>query len=446
MTLTQTPLTLPELVEGSSEPVEGTATLPEPISTLPEPVEGPGASTSSASMLLASEGEHVAHNYHPLEVVVASGSGAVVTDTDGGEYLDFLAAYSATNFGHGNPSLLAAARAQLDKITLTSRAFHHDQLAPFAQGLAELIGKDMVLPMNTGAEAVESGIKVARKWGYEVKGVPDGRATIVVAGGNFHGRTTTIISFSDDPEAHDHYGPYTPGFVTVPYDDLDALEAALTDDVVAVLLEPIQGEAGVRIPSPDYLPGVRKLTAERNVLFIADEIQSGLGRTGTTLACEHDAVEADVYLLGKALGGGIVPVSAVVANADVLGVLKPGQHGSTFGGNPLACAVGRAVVEMLATGEHQRRATELGLQLRDRLAAMVGHGVVGFRARGLWAGIDIDPALGSGRAVCEALAARRVLAKDTHGSTIRLAPPLVITEAQLHHGLDQLELALRDLG
>ncbi|MCW2811377.1 MAG: rocD [Friedmanniella sp.] len=402
--------------------------------------------TTRTHDLLASEDAHVAHNYHPLDVVVASGAGATLTDTEGVEYLDFLAAYSAANFGHGHPALLAAARAQLDRVTLTSRAFHHDQLGPFAEGLARLVGKDMVLPMNTGAEAVESGIKVARKWGYQVKGVPAGRATIIVAGGNFHGRTTTIISFSDDPEAHDDFGPYTPGFVTVPYGDLDAMRAAITSDVVAVLIEPIQGEAGVRIPPPGYLPGVRALTREHNVLLIADEIQSGLGRTGATLACEHEGVVADVYLLGKALGGGIVPVSAVVADADILGVLRPGQHGSTFGGNPLACAVGHAVVELLATGEYQERATRLGARMRERLDAMLGHGVVAVRSRGLWAGVDIDPAIGTGREVSEALARRRVLVKDTHGSTIRLAPPIVITPAQLDHGMDQLEQVLAELG
>ncbi len=408
------------------------------------PTDSPAPSPVSA--LLAAEDAHVAHNYHPLEVVVASGSGAVVTDVDGVDHLDFLAAYSATNFGHGHPALLAAARAQLNRITLTSRAFHHDQLAPFAEALAGLVGKEVVLPMNTGAEAVESAIKVARKWGYEVKGLPDGRATIIVAGGNFHGRTTTIVSFSDDPEAHDHFGPYTPGFVSVPYGDLAALEAAITDDVVAVLLEPIQGEAGVRIPPPGYLAGVRELTRAHRVLFIADEIQSGLGRTGRTLACEHEDVVPDVYLLGKALGGGIVPVSAVVADRDVLGVLRPGQHGSTFGGNPMACAVGRAVVELLATGEYQERATRLGERMRGRLEALVGHGLVAVRVRGLWAGVDVDPALGTGRQVCEALARRHVLAKDTQGSTLRLAPPLVITEEQLDHGLDQLEAVLAELG
>jgi ornithine--oxo-acid transaminase len=424
----------------------------EPRSPAPgSPAPGLGlpdaaAEPSTAAQLLATEDAHVAHNYAPLEVVVRSGSGAVLTDVEGREHLDFLAAYSATNFGHGHPVLLAAAREQLERVTLTSRAFHHDQLAPFAEALAGLVGKEMVLPMNTGAEAVESAIKVARKWGYEVKGVPDGRATVVVAGGNFHGRTTTIVSFSDDPDARDHFGPYTPGFVTVPYGDLAALEAAITDDVVAVLLEPIQGEAGVRIPPPGYLAGVRELTSRHRVLFVADEIQSGLGRTGRTLACEHEGVEADLYLLGKALGGGIVPVSAVVGNADVLGVLRPGQHGSTFGGNPMACAVGRAVVGLLATGEYQERATRLGARMRERLESMLSSGVVGVRVRGLWAGVDIDPALGSGRDVCEALARRRVLAKDTHGATIRLAPPLVITEKQLDAGLDQLAAVIAELG
>jgi ornithine--oxo-acid transaminase len=398
-----------------------------------------------ASELLQLEDEHVAHNYHPLDVVIASGSGAVLTDTNGEQYLDFLAAYSAANFGHRHPALVAAAKEQLERLTLTSRAFHHDQLAPFAEGLTRLIGKEMMLPMNTGAEAVESAIKVARKWGYEVKGVPDGRAVIIVATGNFHGRTTTIIGFSDDPLAHDHYGPYTPGFVSVPYGDLDAIRDAITDDVVAVLLEPIQGESGVRIPLPGYFAGVRELANRHGVLLIADEIQSGLGRTGRTLALEHENVTADVYLLGKALGGGLVPVSAVVADHEVLGVLQPGEHGSTFGGNALACAVGLAVVRLLETGHYQERAVKLGVQLRERLDSMIGRGVVGVRSRGLWAGVDIDPRLGTGRDVCEALAGRRILAKDTHGSTIRLAPPLVITEAQLDHGLDQLELVLRDL-
>lgn len=402
-------------------------------------------SAPTSADVLALEHDHVAHNYAPLDVVISDGSGAVVMDTHGHQYLDFLAAYSATNFGHRHPALVAAARAQLDRITLTSRAFRSDRLGPFAAALAALVGKEMVLPMNTGAEAVESGIKVVRKWGYEVKGVAEGQAKIIVLAGNFHGRTTTIVSFSDDPDARGGFGPYTPGFVTVPYGDLAAIRAAMSDEVVAVLIEPIQGEAGVRIPPPGYLRGLRELTKSRGVLLMADEIQSGLGRTGRTLACDHEDVVPDVYLLGKALGGGIVPVSAVVADRDVLGVLRPGQHGSTFGGNPLASAVGHAVVDLLQTGYYQDRAARLGVQLQERLERLIGGGVVEVRCRGLWAGVDIDPALGTGSELCKALARRGVLAKDTHGSTIRLAPPIVITEAQLHHGLDQLELALADL-
>ncbi len=400
---------------------------------------------SEQDELLAQTDAHVAHNYHPLDVVVATAEGAVVTDLDGREYLDFLAGYSATNFGHQNPDLVAAAHRQLGRVTLTSRAFHHDQLGPFATELAALIGKDMVLPMNTGAEAVESGIKVARKWGYEVKGIPAGRAEIIVMAGNFHGRTTTIISFSDDPDARDGFGPYTPGFVTVAYGDLPALAAAITPNTAAVLVEPIQGEAGVLIPPAGWLTGVRALCSEHNVVMIADEIQSGLGRTGRTLACEHEGVEADLYLLGKALGGGIVPVSAVVGNADLLGVLQPGQHGSTFGGNALACAVGRAVVALLQTGEFQSRAAMLGERLRGRLEALRGQGILTVRSRGLWAGIDVDPELATGREVCHRLAELGVLAKDTHGSTLRFAPPIVITEAQLDHGVDQLARVLTDL-
>jgi ornithine--oxo-acid transaminase len=303
----------------------------------------------------------------------------------------------------------------------------------------------MVLPSNSGAEAVEAALKVARKWCYDVKGIPDEQAEVIVAGGNFHGRTITIISFSDDPDARAGFGPYTPGFVRVPFGDADALAAAITPRTAAVLLEPIQGEGGVVIPPEGYLPAVRRLTADAGVLLLADEIQSGLGRTGRTFACEHEGVEPDMYILGKALGGGVVPVSAVVADESVLGVLKPGQHGSTFGGNPLASAVGSAVVDLLATGEFQRRATELGAQLVADLEALVGEGLVAVRARGLWAGIDIDPALGTGRQVCEALLQRGVLAKDTHGSTIRLAPPLVVGPDDLAWAVEQLRAVLHQL-
>lgn len=400
------------------------------------------AATSLTPAAFAAAEAHSAHNYHPLEVVISHAEGAWVTDVDGRRCLDMLAGYSALNFGHGHPALLSAAREQLDKVTLTSRAFVHDQFAEFTARLAAMCGKDMVLPMNTGAEAVETAIKVARKWGYDVKGVPADQAEIIVMAGNFHGRTTTIVGFSDDADARDGFGPFAPGFVMVPYADLAAIEAAITPNTVAVLVEPIQGESGVVIPGDDFLIGLREVCTRENVLFTADEIQAGLGRTGYTFACDHAGVKPDMYILGKALGGGIVPVSAVVADRDVLGVIGPGQHGSTFGGNPLACAVGTAVVDLLETGEFQARAEALGQVLRDRLLAMVGKGIVGFRSRGLWAGVDIDPAIASGREICERLLARGVLAKDTHGSTIRLAPPLVIAEEDLHWALDQLEAAV----
>ena len=394
--------------------------------------------TTTSTALFQRAEERTAHNYHPLPVVVESASGAWMTDVDGRRYLDLLAGYSALNFGHSHPGLLRVAHEQLDRLTLTSRAFVHDRFADFCSALGDLCGKDLVLPMNTGAEAVETAIKVARKWGYDVKGVAPDQATIIVASGNFHGRTTTIVGFSDDPDARDGFGPFAPGFRTVPYGDLAAVEAAIDATTVAVLVEPIQGEGGVVIPPEGYLRGLREVCTREGVLLAADEIQAGLGRTGRTFACDHEDVVPDLYILGKALGGGIVPVSAVVADRDVLGVLRPGQHGSTFGGNPLACAVGHEVVTMLATGEHQARAAELGVTMREQLEALLGHGVVGVRTRGLWAGVDIDPAVGTGRQVCEALMARGVLAKDTHGSTIRLAPPLVIEADDLTWGLEQL--------
>ncbi|MET8803655.1 ornithine--oxo-acid transaminase [Streptomyces sp. NPDC004546] len=400
------------------------------------------ARTRTSDDLIRAEEPVLAHNYHPLPVVVARAEGTWVEDVEGRRYLDMLAGYSALNFGHRHPTLIEAAHRQLDQLTLTSRAFHNDRLAEFAEQLAELTGLDMVLPMNTGAEAVESGIKVARKWAYDVKGVPADRATIVVAAENFHGRTTTIVSFSTDETARAGFGPFTPGFKIVPYDDLAALEEAVDETTAAVLIEPIQGEAGVIIPSEGYLAGVRELTRRKGCLFIADEIQSGLGRTGRTLAVEHEDVVPDVLLLGKALGGGIVPVSAVVARREVLGVLRPGEHGSTFGGNPLAAAVGTAVVELLRTGEFQRRAAELGAVLRDGLTELAGRGVLGFRSRGLWAGVDIDPAIGTGREISERLMREGILVKDTHGSTIRLAPPLTITAEELRSALAALEKVL----
>jgi len=385
---------------------------------------------------------HLAENYHPLPVTVATGEGVWVTDVDGKRYLDLLAAYSAVNFGHRHPDLVAAATAQLGRITLTSRAFGNDQLEPFAEAVARLCGKELVLPMNTGAEAVETGIKVARAWGYRVKGIAPEQARIVVAAGNFHGRTTTIVSFSDDDSARVGFGPFTPGFDAVPFGDADAIAAAITDDTAAVLIEPIQGEAGVIIPPEGYLRRVREICTERGVLFIADEIQAGLGRVGETFACDREGVVPDLYLLGKALGGGILPVSAVVGDRDVLGVIRPGEHGSTFGGNPLAAAVGTRVVEMLETGTFQERARLLGAHLQERLDALVGHGVTGVRVAGLWAGVDIDPAKGTGREISERLMERGVLVKDTHGQTIRIAPPLVIRATEIDWAIEQLRLVL----
>jgi ornithine--oxo-acid transaminase len=375
---------------------------------------------------------YTAHNYHPLPVTVTHAEGAWVHDDRGRRYLDALSAYSALNFGHRHPKLVAAAHEQLERVTLTSRAFSNDQLGPFARELAALCGKDRVLPMNTGAEAVETAIKAARRWGYEVRGVRPGRATILVCDGNFHGRTTTIVSFSDDPLARDGFGPFTPGFERVPFGDAAALARALRDDedVVAFLVEPVQGEAGVIVPPDGYLREARRLCSQYGVLLIADEIQSGLGRTGRTFACDHEDVVPDVYVLGKALGGGILALSAIVADDDVLGVFGPGSHGSTFGGNPLACAVGRAVLELLATGEPQANAARTGARLRAGLDAAAPAALSEIRSRGLWLGLDLDPAGPSARTACEHLLRQGVLAKDTHGQTIRLAPPLTISVAE----------------
>ena len=400
---------------------------------------------TTTARALETERESLTRNYNPLPVVAVSAKGAWVTDVEGKKYLDCLAAYSAVNFGHGNKTLIRAARKQLGKLTLTSRAFYHDQLGPFAKELAALLRMDMVLPMNTGAEAGESAIKVSRAWGYRVKGVAANKAHIIVAKENFHGRTISIVSFSTDESSRKDFGPFTPGFVSVPYGDAEALEKEIDANTVAVLIEPIQGEAGIITPPKGYLKKVRALTKANNVLMIADEIQSGLGRTGATVQCNNEKVVPDMYILGKALGGGIVPVSAVVGRKEVMGVLKPGEHGSTFGGNPLAAAVGLAVVRMLAKGDMQRRSQRLGKHLKKRLEALVGKGVLAVRGAGLWAGIDIDPTLATGREVCEALMRKGVLAKDTHGSTIRLAPPLIVSKKDLDWGIDQLEAVLAEL-
>lgn len=381
----------------------------------------------------------LAPNYEPLPVTLVEGEGAWVTDADGVRYLDLLAGYSALNFGHRHPALVAAAKTQLDRLTLTSRAFDHELLERFARELCSLLGASMMLPMNTGAEAVESAIKAARTWGYEVKGVPEDRATIVVASGNFHGRTTTIVSFSDDDDARRGFGPFAPGFRRVPFGDAAALAEAIDATTVAVLLEPIQGEAGVNVPPAGYLRAVREVCDEAGVLLVLDEIQSGLGRTGTLLAAELWGVRADLTLLGKALGGGILPVSAVVGDSAVLRLLTPGRHGSTFGGNPLACAVGLAVIDLLRRGDFVARSRVLGEHLHARLDELVSSGLLKeSRGVGLWAGLDVDPGRGTGREVCEALMARGVLMKDTHGQTLRIAPPLVIRKTDLDSALDTL--------
>lgn len=403
-----------------------------------------GEALSSAEHIALAQARS-AHNYSPLPVVIAEGRGAWVTDVEGRRYLDCLAGYSAMNFGHHNPELLEAAHRQIDRVTLTSRAFYNDRFGPWVSALADMVGKEKVLPMNTGAEAVETGIKVARKWGYEVKAIPENEATIVVAGANFHGRTTTIVSFSSDPEARTGFGPYTPGFRSVPYGDAAAIEEAVDATTAAVLIEPVQGEAGVIVPPQDYLPRVREICDRHGVLFIADEVQSGLGRTGTVRACEHSGVVPDAYLFGKALGGGILPVSAMVADESVLGVIQPGQHGSTFGGNPLAGAVGHTVVRMLTEGPYLDNARRLGEVLKRRLKEFVGDGVVSARSIGLWAGIDVDPSLASGKELCRRLAEHGVLVKDTHGSTVRMSPPLVISEEDLNWGLDRFAEVLREL-
>ncbi|QGH68572.1 ornithine--oxo-acid transaminase [Pseudactinotalea sp. HY158] len=379
----------------------------------------------------------LAHNYEPLPVTLAHGEGIYVTDTSGVRYIDCIAAYSALNFGHRHPVLVEAVAAQLGRLTLTSRAVGHDRLEAFADRITDLTGFDVMLPMNTGAEAVETLIKTARKWAYEVKGVPPGRAEIIVAAGAFHGRTTTVVSASTDPEARGGFGPYTPGFVIVPYGDADAVAAAITPATAGVLLEPIQGEAGVIIPPTDYLVRVRRACEAAGALLMCDEVQSGLGRTGATLDQDNVGVRADLTAIGKALSGGIIPSSAALGREDIMAVMTPGVHGSTFGGNPMAAAVGIAVAELLATGEFQERARVLGRVLAARAAELLEAGLLaGVRSRGLWLGVDV-PHL-SGRAVAERMAGRGVLVKETHDHTLRLAPPLVITEPELHRVMDTL--------
>jgi ornithine--oxo-acid transaminase len=391
------------------------------------------------------EEEYGVHNYAPLPVVISRGEGSWVEDVEGRRYFDALSAYSALNFGHRHPQLVAAAREQLDRLTLTSRAFRNDRIGTLCRELAELCSLDRVLPMNTGAEAVETAIKAARKWGYEAKGVAAGRAKIVVCRGNFHGRTTTIISFSDDEVARTGFGPFTPGFESVPYGDLAALEAALDEDTVAFLVEPVQGEAGVIIPPDGYLEGARALCTEANALLITDEIQSGLGRTGRTFAADHEGVTPDLMLLGKALGGGIVPISAVVGTGEVLGLFKPGQHGSTFGGNPLACAIAIAVLDLLRDGWLQRNAAELGDRFAASLRAADHPAVTAIRQRGLWIGVDIGPGGATAREACMELLTTGVLAKETQTRTIRFAPPLTTSADELEWVLERVNRVVAGL-
>jgi ornithine--oxo-acid transaminase len=384
-----------------------------------------------------------AHNYHPLPVVLSEGEGVWVTDVEGHRYMDLLSAYSAVNQGHRHPRIMAAAQRQLARLSLTSRAFHNDQLGPFCQELATLCGMEMVLPMNTGAEAVETSIKAARRWAYERKGVAPDKAEIVVCNDNFHGRTITVISFSTEEAYRRGFGPLTPGFRLIPYSDVAAFEAVVTPNTAAILLEPIQGEAGVVVPHDGYLRGIREICDRNNLLFIADEIQTGLGRTGRLFACDHDQVKPDMILLGKALGGGLVPISAVVSSHAVLSVFEPGSHGSTFGGNPLACAIAREALRVTVEERLPERAEELGHVFRRKLKALVGNGcVTAVRGRGLLNAVAIDPAAGKAREYTDRLRLAGLLAKETHNTIIRFAPPLTISGEELDWATDRISRTL----
>ena len=391
---------------------------------------------------IAVETEYGAKNYKPLDVVLTRGQGAYVWDVEGRRYLDCLAAYSAVNQGHCHPKILEAMVAQAQKLTLTSRAFRNDQLAPFYEELCALTKSHMALPMNSGAEAVESALKVARKWAYQVKGVPKDQAEIIVCADNFHGRTLAIIGFSTDPVSRDGFGPFAPGFKIVPYGDAAALEAAITPNTAAFLIEPIQGEAGVIIPPAGYLRRARELATQHHVILILDEIQTGLGRTGKLLAEEHEGVEADLTLIGKALGGGFYPISAVLSNKEILGVLKPGEHGSTFGGNHLACAVARAAMKVLVEEGLIENAARVGARLLDNLKAAVGDRVADVRGRGLMIAVELHPDAGGARPICERLRQMGLLCKETHDHIIRIAPPLVIGDDEADWIADQFALAI----
>jgi ornithine--oxo-acid transaminase len=391
------------------------------------------------------ENRYSAANYAPLPVVLAGGKGAFLWDTSGRPYVDMMSAYSAVSHGHGHPRILAALSAQAERLAVPSRAYYSDRLGPFLAELCRLTGLDAALPMNTGAEAVETAIKAARRWGYRVKGIARDRAEIIVADGNFHGRTTTIVGFSSEPEYRDGFGPFAPGFRSVPFGDLAAMEAAITPDTAAVLIEPIQGEAGIVVPRKGYLAGVRALCNRHRVLLILDEVQSGLGRTGAWFAFEHEKVRPDGLILGKALGGGVLPVSAFVGTRELMDVFTPGSHGSTFGGNALAAAVGLEALRVIEEEGLVERSRVLGAHMMARLRAIRSPVLKEVRGRGLWAGAEIDPKIASARDACERLLAKGVLSKDTHGTVIRLAPPLVIAREDLDWALDRFEEVVREL-
>jgi len=388
------------------------------------------------------EDTYGAHNYKPLDVVITRAEGVWVWDVEGNRYLDFLSAYSAINQGHCHPRILRALVEQAGRVTLTSRAFRNDQLPLLERELCELTGYEMVLPMNSGAEAVETALKAARKWGYTVKEIAPDRAEIVTCAGNFHGRTITIVTFSTEPQYREGFAPFTPGFVTIPYGNADSLEAAITPNTVAFLVEPIQGEGGVIVPPQGYLKRVRKICTRHNVLFIADEIQTGLGRTGRLFACDWEEVRPDVVVIGKALSGGFYPVSATLASQEVLGVFRPGDHGSTFGGNPLGCAVAREALKVLVEEGMIERAEELGTYFMARLARIESPYVKEVRGRGLLIGVELKPEAGGARCFCEALKERGLLCKETHEHVIRFAPPLVVTREELDWALERIESVL----
>ena len=393
----------------------------------------------TVSELIALEEQYGAHNYHPLDVVIERASGAWVFDVDGRRYLDFLAAYSAVNQGHCHPAILQALVEQAQKVTLTSRAFRNDQLPLLYRDLHELTGFEMALPMNSGAEAVETALKAARKWGETVKGIPTNQSEIIVASGNFHGRTIAIVGFSSDAQYRSGFGPFAPGFREVAFGDISALEQAITPHTTAFLVEPIQGEAGILLPPASYLAAAADLCHKHNVLLIADEIQSGLGRTGKLFAFEHEGIHPDVAIIGKALSGGFYPVSAVLSSREILGVFHPGDHGSTFGGNPLACAVARAALRVLVDENLVARSAQLGAYALERLQHIQSAKVKEIRGKGLWIAIELNqPA----RPICEALQHRGVLCKETHSTVIRIAPPLVIGREDLDWGLEQIEAVL----